>query len=57
VYRLLRKQGLDTDQMPPAGQPILHTLGYFMHSGGHGTIPSDWDVFLEFIQMHLQPAS
>jgi hypothetical protein len=57
VYRLLGKQGLDTDQMPPAGQPILHTLGYSMHAGGHGTIPSDWDLFLKFMQMHLQQES
>lgn len=54
VYRLLGKQGLDTDQMPPAGTPILHTIGYYMHAGGHGTIPSDWDQFLAFMQMHLQ---
>jgi hypothetical protein len=55
VYRLLSKQGLDTEQMPPPGEPILHTLGYLMHSGGHGTVPSDWNVFLKFMQMHLQP--
>lgn len=55
VYRLLGKKGLDTDQMPPAGQPILNTLGYYMHAGGHGTIPSDWDQFLKFMQIHLQP--
>jgi len=54
VFRLLGKQGLDTEQMPPAGQPILHTLGYAMHAGGHGTIPSDWELFLKFMQMHLQ---
>ena len=54
VYRLLGKRGLDTDQMPPVGVPILHTVGYFMHAGGHGTIPSDWDQFLAFMQMHLQ---
>lgn len=55
VYRLLGKQGLDTDQMPPAGQAILNTIGYYMHAGGHGTLPPDWDQFLKFIQMHLQP--
>ena len=54
VYRLLRKQALDTEQMPPAGQPILHTIGYYMHAGGHGTIPSDWDQFLKFMKMNLQ---
>jgi hypothetical protein len=53
VFRLLGKQALGTEQMPPAGQPIFHTLGYVMHAGGHGTIPADWDLFLEFIRMHL----
>jgi hypothetical protein len=55
VYRLLGGQDLGTDQMPPAGQPILHTIGYYMHAGGHGAFPSDWDVFLKFMRMHLQP--
>ena len=53
VYKILGKQGLGTDQMPGPGEPILHTLGYYMHSGGHGTIPSDWDVFQRFLKMHL----
>jgi hypothetical protein len=55
VYRLLGKQGLDSSEMPPAGQPVLHTIGYLMHDGGHGTIPSDWDTYLEFMKMHLHP--
>jgi len=53
VYKLLGKQGLDTDQWPPAGTPVLHDIGYFMHEGGHGTLPGDWDVFLKFLEMHL----
>jgi hypothetical protein len=55
VYRLLGKQGLGTDEMPPAGQPIMHTIGYHMHAGKHGTVPSDWDQYLKFMEMHLQP--
>jgi hypothetical protein len=54
VFKLLGKQGPGAAQMPAAGQPILNTLGYFMHAGGHGTIPSDWNLFLKFMQMHLQ---
>jgi hypothetical protein len=54
VYRLLGKQGLTTDRMPVAGEPILGTLAYSMHAGGHGTIPSDWDLFLKFFATHLQ---
>ena len=53
VFRLLGKQGLGTDQMPPAGQPILHDIGYLMHSGGHGATPSDYPVFIQFMKMHL----
>jgi hypothetical protein len=54
VYRLLGKQGLDTDRMPAPGEPILHTIGFYMHRGGHGPAPADWPVFLKFMQMHLQ---
>ena len=53
VYRLLGKQGLGTQEMPLAGQPILHTLGYYMHSGGHGALPADWQKFIQFLDMHL----
>jgi hypothetical protein len=54
VFKLLGKDGINTDQMPPAGTPILHTLGYFMHSGGHGMVPSDWEQFYKFMEMHLR---
>lgn len=53
VYRLLGKKGVDTDIMPVAGQPILNDLGYFMHSGGHGTIPADYDIFLKFMKIYF----
>ncbi|MGH9407358.1 MAG: acetylxylan esterase [Terriglobia bacterium] len=55
VYRLLGKQGLGTDRWPPPGKPILHTLGYYMHDGGHGVLPADWNVFLEFMELYLRP--
>ena len=55
VYHLLGKDGLDTDQWPEAKTPILHTIGYYMHDGGHGMVPSDWNIYLDFMKMHLQP--
>jgi hypothetical protein len=55
VFKLLGKQGLNTDQMPPPATPIFETIGYFEHIGPHGTIPSDWDQYLKFLQMHLRP--
>ncbi len=55
VYELLSKQGLGTNNIPAAGEPILHDIGFYMHDGGHGTDPSDWDVIFKFMQKHLQP--
>lgn len=57
VYRLLGQQDLGTDQMPPVTEPILHTIGYVEHAGGHGILPPDWDVYLRFLEMHLKPAA
>jgi hypothetical protein len=53
VYTLLGKQGLETNQWPPAGTLVQHTLAYYMHSGGHGTLPADWKVFREFLETQL----
>jgi len=53
VYQLLGKQGLGTTKFPAAGEPLLHDLSYYMHDGGHGTIPSDFDIYIRFMKMHL----
>lgn len=53
VYELLGKKGLETDTWPAAGTPVLNDIGYFMHSGGHGTLPGDFDIYLDFIRMHF----
>jgi hypothetical protein len=55
VYKLLGKDGLDTDTWPAAKQPILHDIGYYMHDGGHGMVPTDWAVYVEFLKKHLHP--
>jgi hypothetical protein len=57
VYKLLGQQGIDSDEMPLAGQFVGRDLAYYMHAGGHGTIPSDWDVYLKFMKMHLHPGT
>ncbi|MBS1826836.1 MAG: acetylxylan esterase [Acidobacteria bacterium] len=53
VYKLHGKQDLGTDKLPAPGVPILNTLGFLMHDGGHGTVPADWDVYLQFLKKHL----
>lgn len=60
VYELFGKTGLATEQMPAPGVLVGDTLSYYLHEGGHGTVPSDWPVFLDFVQRHLgegMPAS
>jgi hypothetical protein len=55
VYKLFGKKGPGTDEMPKAGDKsiLLNTLGYYMHAGGHGTIPSDWPIYIEYLKKHL----
>ncbi|MBN1559503.1 hypothetical protein JW998_04595 [candidate division KSB1 bacterium] len=55
VYELFGKDGLNTDEMPPADTAILNDIGFYLHDGGHGNAPSDWQVILEFLQKYLKP--
>jgi len=54
VYELIGKKGLGMEKMPAAGEPVLNDIGFYMHDGGHGMEPSDWDVILDFLQKHLK---
>jgi hypothetical protein len=54
VYKLLGKEDLGTDQMPPRNTPIMHTIGYHYRSGKHEVTAFDWDQFLSFADMHLR---
>lgn len=53
VWTLLGKKGLGTSVWPEAGKPILNDLGYYMHEGGHGSMPADYPVFIKFMKMHF----
>jgi hypothetical protein len=55
VYKLLGKQDLGTDRWPAAKQPIFHDMSYYMHDGGHGMVPSDWEIYIQFLKQHLHP--
>jgi hypothetical protein len=39
--------------LPPAGTPLLNTLGYYMHEGGHGVLPGDWEVYLKYMKKYF----
>lgn len=55
VYNLLGEKGPGTTTMPEPGDTRLlyNKLGYYMHKGGHGTIPSDWPLFIEYMKKFL----
>ena len=53
VYNLFGEKG-PGHIMPEAGDTsLLNPLGYYMHDGGHGLVPGDWDIFIEFIKKYL----
>lgn len=54
VYRLLGKQGLETDQMPEIHKPIMNTVGYHIRAGKHDVTAYDWDRYLDFADKHLR---
>jgi len=55
VYTLLGKQALGTDVWPEPKVPIFHDLSYYMHDGPHGMVPTDWDIYLQFLKLHFHP--
>jgi len=55
VFELFGKHGPATDAFPPAGQLVGDTLAYYMHAGGHGMVPGDWAVYLDFLDAQLKP--
>lgn len=53
VYQLFHKKGIDVREMPEVGTPILNDIGYYMHEGGHGALPTDYDIAVEFMKKHF----
>jgi len=55
MYELFGKRGIEATELPPAGELVGQDLAYYMHDGGHGLVPSDWAVYLDFMDAHLKP--
>ena len=54
VYRLLGKDDLGTEQMPPLNQPIQHTIAYHYRSGKHELTPYDWEQCIAYVDANLK---
>ena len=54
VYRLLGTSGLGTEKMPEVDQPVMHTIGYHIRSGGHDVTDFDWKAYLDFADKHFR---
>lgn len=57
VYRLLGGEDLGTNQMPALDQPIMKSLAFHIHTGGHSISPFDWQQFLKFADMKFNRTS
>jgi len=53
VYKLFGKKGIDKPNILKTDSPVLNDIGFYMHDGGHGMVPKDWDVILDFMKKHL----
>lgn len=53
VYRLLGKDGLGVEQMPPPDQPVGKTIGYHLRTGKHDVTDYDWQQYLAFADRHF----
>jgi len=55
VYQLYGKKGPGGAGFPAASDTSLlfNPLGYYMHAGGHGPIPADWPLYLQYLKKYL----
>lgn len=54
VYRLLTKQGIESDEMPEVNKPYHSIIGYHVRSGGHDVKPYDWQQYLAFAKKWMK---
>jgi hypothetical protein len=56
VYKLLGKGDLGTDVWPAAKTPLFSSgLNYYMHDGPHGMVPTDYDIYVQFLKAQFHP--
>jgi dienelactone hydrolase len=56
VYELYGAIGLAPDAEAKIGTLVKSRLGYYLRDGKHSMSADDWGAFLDFADVHLQPA-
>ena len=54
VYKLYGVEGLAADAKPEIGALTKSRLGYFLREGQHSMSREDWEVFLDYADVHLK---
>lgn len=54
VYRLLGKDPLPVEEMPPVSTPVMGTVGYHLRPGKHAITEYDWRCYLDFADRGLK---
>lgn len=54
VYNLYGKKGIEVTDFPMENDLVDSEVGYFIRPGKHSMGASDWDVWLNFCDKHLQ---
>lgn len=52
AYRLYGLEGLGDRDMPPLGEPIMHSVGYHIRPGSHNVTLYDWERWMDFADLH-----
>lgn len=52
VYRLLGKEGLPAEDMPPPDKAVMGTIGYHVRTGKHDLAEFDWQRYMDFADKH-----
>ena len=55
AFKLLGKQGMDSEEYSNVGEMVGHELSYLMVNGGHGS--TDWNSWLKFMDTYLKPGT
>ena len=45
---------MSAKKMPPLNKLVSSRIGYHIRPGGHGVLPADWTVYMDFADKHMR---